>query len=198
MEKVKVYYPDIVLVISMKYLDENTIAALREVAPKAVFVGRDDDCFPEKNLGRIAIAKKMDIVVATNAGRFLRTYKEARIPACAFIPNPCDPDIQHPYEVEEKWKSDIIFTGKEEHAEIDRNTERYDLLLKLSQVPNAKLYGHFAKSCRDWISTEIVNEWLDKLLMAVNINHTNETQEMKGRFYYCKAELSRKHRKTLI
>jgi len=59
--------------------------------------------------------------------------------------------------------------------------------------------GHFAKSCRDWISTETINEWLDKLLMAVNINHTNEVQEMKGRFYYyCKAELSRKHRKTLI
>ena len=59
--------------------------------------------------------------------------------------------------------------------------------------------GHFAKSCRDWISTETVNEWLDKLLIAVNINHTNEIQEMKGRFYYyCKAELSRKHRKTLI
>ncbi len=59
--------------------------------------------------------------------------------------------------------------------------------------------GHFAKSCRDWISTETVNEWLYKLLTAVNINHTNEIQEMKGRFYYyCKAELSRKHRKTLI
>jgi len=59
--------------------------------------------------------------------------------------------------------------------------------------------GHFAKSCRDWISTDTVNEWLDKLLTAVNINHTNEIQEMKGRFYYyCKAELSRKHRKTLI
>jgi len=59
--------------------------------------------------------------------------------------------------------------------------------------------GRFAKSCQDWISTEIVNEWLDKLLMAVNINHTKEMQEMKGRFsYYCKAELSRKHRKTLI
>ena len=59
--------------------------------------------------------------------------------------------------------------------------------------------GHFAKSCRDWISTETVNEWLDKLLIAVNINHTNKIQEMKGRFYYyCKAELSRKHRKTLI
>lgn len=170
-EEVKVYHPDIVLVISMKYLDENTIAALREVAPKAVFVGRDDDPFPEKNLGRIAIAKKMDIVVATNAGRFLRTYKEARIPVCAFIPNPCDPDIQHPYEVEEKWKSDIIFTGKEEHAELDRNTERYDLLLKLSQVPNAKLYGCFGNSMIDGIDCFYA---ISGAKIALSINIVND------------------------
>ena len=59
--------------------------------------------------------------------------------------------------------------------------------------------GYFVKSCREWISTEIINEWLDKLLIAVNIRHADEIQKMKGRFfYYCKAELSRKHRKTLI
>ena len=121
-EQVKSYHPDIVLVISMKYLDENTIASMRGVAPGAVFVGRDVDPFPEENLRRIAIGKKMDIVIATNAGRFLRTYKKAGIPVCAFIPNPCDPDIQHSYEVEEKWKSDIVFIGKEEHTKLDRNT----------------------------------------------------------------------------
>lgn len=59
--------------------------------------------------------------------------------------------------------------------------------------------GHFAHSCRNLVSTETVNEWFDKLLMAVNINHTKEIQEMKERFYYyCKAKLSRKHRKKLI
>jgi len=59
--------------------------------------------------------------------------------------------------------------------------------------------GHFAKSCRNMVSTKTVNEWLDKLLMTVNIKRANDIQEMKGRFhYYCKADLSRKHRKTLI
>lgn len=143
LEQVKCYHPDIVLVISMKYLDENTVRAMREVAPKAVFVGRDVDPFPEKNPSRIAIARKMDIVVATNAGKWLGTYRDAGVPLCAFIPCPCDADIQRPYEVEDKWKSDIIFTGKVKHAGLDHDTERYDLLLKLSKMPNAKLYGCF-------------------------------------------------------
>ncbi len=59
--------------------------------------------------------------------------------------------------------------------------------------------GHFAKACRSWISTETVNEWLGELLRAVDINSTDEIQKMKRRFdYYFKAELSRKHRKTII
>jgi len=59
--------------------------------------------------------------------------------------------------------------------------------------------GHFAKACRNWISTETVNEWLDELLRIVDINDTDEIQKMKRRFdYYSKAELSRKHRKTII
>jgi tRNA A-37 threonylcarbamoyl transferase component Bud32 len=59
--------------------------------------------------------------------------------------------------------------------------------------------GYFVKSCRNWISTETINEWLDELLNAVNIGHTNNIKELKERFYYyCKAELSRKHRKILI
>lgn len=59
--------------------------------------------------------------------------------------------------------------------------------------------GHFAKACRNWISTETVNEWLGKLLRAVDINNTDEIQKMKRRFYYYfKAELSRKHRRKLI
>jgi len=57
----------------------------------------------------------------------------------------CDPDIQHRYNVEEKWKTDIIFTGKAEHRRLGtnagRNADRYMLLHKLSKMPNVKMYG---------------------------------------------------------
>jgi len=59
--------------------------------------------------------------------------------------------------------------------------------------------GHFAQACRNWISIETVNEWLDELLRAVGINSTDEIRKMKRCFsYYFKAELSRKHRKQIV
>lgn len=142
-KQIKQYHPDIIIVHCMKYLDSQTVTEIRQVAPNAVIVGRDEDPFPDRNPDRIAIAKQTSIVITTSAGRFLQVYKDAGVKCCAFIPNMCDPDIQHAYDVAEKWKSDIIFTGKAEHTRLDRNDERYNLINKLSKMPNAKLYGCF-------------------------------------------------------
>ncbi len=142
-KQIEQYYPDIVLVLSMKYLDEETIHAVRNAAPAAVLVGRDDDPFPERNTERLAIAREIGIVINTSCGRFLRAYKDAGVKCAAFIPNLCDPDIQYRYKVEEKWKADIIFTGKPEHTRLDRNNERYNLVHRLSKFPNSKIYGAF-------------------------------------------------------
>ncbi len=140
-EQVKRYHPDIVFILSMKYLDAKTVIAVRDAAPDAIFISRDEDPFPDKNPTRISIARETDIVTTTSSGRFLKTYKDAGVKCCAFIPNMCDPDIQHSYEVEEKWKADIIFTGKAEHTRLERNSERYHLAHNLSKMPNTKLYG---------------------------------------------------------
>jgi len=145
LKQLKYYYPDIVLALTMKYLDPETILAMRQQAPNAVFVGRDGDPFPENFPIRIATAKKMDIVIMPSAGRFLKVYKDAGVKCCAFIPFCCDPDIQHKYEVQDKWKVDIVFTGKAEHTKLNRNDERYNIVKKLSNMPNAKLYGCFSR-----------------------------------------------------
>jgi len=152
-EQVKQYHPDIVFVLSMKYLDAETVVAMRDAAGKAVFVGRDEDPFPEHNPARIRIAQQTDIVTTTNAGRFLKTYKDAGVARCGFIPNMCDPDIQHRYKVEEKWKTDIVFTGKAEHTRLQRSDERHDLVSKLLQMPNARLYGCFGRARAEGIET---------------------------------------------
>jgi len=144
-KQIKAYYPDIVVFLTMKYMTTETVFAARNAAPDATFIGRDEDPFPEKNPARLAIAKETDIVITTSGGRFLKTYKDAGVSRCAFIPNMCDPDIQHRYNVEEKWKTDIIFTGKAEHRRLGtnagRNADRYMLLHKLSKMPNVKMYG---------------------------------------------------------
>jgi hypothetical protein len=140
-EQIKSYYPDIVLVLSMKYIDDNTLIKMHETAKDALFVGRDEDPSPEKNPERLKIAKQTDMVMTTGAGRFLKVYKDAGVPKCAFMPNMCDLDIQYRYEADEKWKTDIIFTGKIEHTKLERNDERFILTQKLSKYPNTRLYG---------------------------------------------------------
>ncbi len=140
-EQIEQYHPDIIIVHCMKYLDAETIMRIREVSPKAVIVGRDEDPFPDRNSARVAIAKQTDFVINTSAGRFLQTYKDAGVSCCAFIPNICDPDIQYKYDVDENWKADIIFTGKVEHTRLDRNNERYDLVSRLSKMENSRVYG---------------------------------------------------------
>ncbi len=142
-EQIKRYHPDVVLLLSMKYLDAENVRLAHEAAPNALFASRDGDPFPEKNLNRIAVAKETDIVMTTSSGRFLRVYRDAGVPQCAFIPNMCDPDIQHRYNVEQKWNADAIFTGKAEHREHEHNNERYNLIRRLNQMPNARIYGAF-------------------------------------------------------
>jgi len=140
-KQIKGYHPDIILILSMKYLDENTLTQMRQAASDAIFLGRDEDPWPDRNPDRLKIAQKTDMVITTSAGRFLKVYKDIGIPRCAFIPNMCDPDIQYHYNVDDKWKNDIIFTGKPEHTKLDRNNERFVLTQKLNRYPNAKTYG---------------------------------------------------------
>jgi spore maturation protein CgeB len=143
--QIKSYHPDIVFILTMKDLSSDNITEMRRLAPKAIFVGRDTDWFPERNKERLAIARQMDIVTPAYAGEWLRVYKNIGVPLCAFIPFPCDPDIQHPYPAEERFKTDIIFTGSVLHiAHQDKFApDRYSIVKKLSQMPNARIYGAF-------------------------------------------------------
>ena len=142
-EQVRRYHPDVVFLLSMRYLDSETMSAVREVAPHAVFISRDDDPFPDRSPVRIQLALTTDILMATSSGRFLQVYKDAGVPCCAYLPNMCDPDIQYRYDVDQKWRADIVFTGKVEHTRLDRNDERYTLIERLSNKPNVKIYGAF-------------------------------------------------------
>lgn len=59
--------------------------------------------------------------------------------------------------------------------------------------------GHFARSCSNFISTKIVDEWLDKIFAAIGIKSASEIRKMRHHFnYYLESDLSRKHRKRLI
>ncbi len=142
-EQIKAYYPDVVFILSMKYLTPNTVKAIRHAAPSAIVVGRDEDPFPEKNAERLAIAAQCDMVVNTSAGPFLETYKKAGVPRCAFLPNVCDPDIQYRYTPGPAWQADIIFTGKAVHQRLGLAGDRHHLLETISKMPHCRVYGSF-------------------------------------------------------
>ncbi|MFC1633255.1 glycosyltransferase [Planctomycetota bacterium] len=144
--QIKSYYPDIVIFLTTKYMTPETIRFARDAAPPGtIFLGKDGDPFPETKPERIAVGKEMDIMIMPSGGRFLRTYKDAGVPCCAFIPFTCDPDLQYRYEVADRWKTDIVFLGSASHSNLQGDRDRYELSRRLAETSNAKVYACFGR-----------------------------------------------------
>lgn len=140
-EQIKHYRPDIVYVGFAKFLDAETIRAMRAVSPKSIFIGGDGDPWPKLQPGRIETAKELDILTATNDGEFLQDYRDGGVKHCIFMPNMCDPDTDHRYEVTDEWKTDILWTGKIEHSADKSDTFRKELVQRLAKQKNCTIYG---------------------------------------------------------
>jgi len=171
LNQLKSYYPDIVFFSALKNLDCEFIDAMRDAAPNAVFVGKDGDPFPEQKPQRIGIGKKMDIVTMPSAGTFLETYKNAGVPRCACIPFTCDPDIQYKFILNKKWISDIVWTGTAEHSKHTREDDRYDIVRKLADMPNAAVYGAFGRPKTEGLDSFYV---LGGAKIGLSINISND------------------------
>jgi glycosyltransferase involved in cell wall biosynthesis len=139
--QVKNYEPDIVYVYFAGALDAETIIHLREAAPNAVFIGSDVDPWPELYPEKIEIAKKLDILTATNDGEFLSDYRKAGVKRGVFMPNMCDPDVEYRYDVGSEWKTDILWTGAASHQAGSGQNLREELVTKLAQQSNCTVYG---------------------------------------------------------
>jgi len=141
-KQVKNYQPQIIYINFPRSLDFVTVESLRRAAPKAVFIGDDGDPWPKlQNDNRIETAKKLDILIATNDGQFLQDYRDAGVPLCVFMPNMIDPDMDHRYEVENKWYKDIIWSGKAKHHANTSETLREELVEKIAKLNNSAIYG---------------------------------------------------------
>ena len=84
-------------------------------------------------------------MTATNNGRFLQDYRDAGVPNCVFMPNLCDPDTDHRYEVPEKWKADILWTGKATHQGDTKETLREELVAELIKRENCAIYSCYGR-----------------------------------------------------
>jgi glycosyltransferase involved in cell wall biosynthesis len=144
-EQIRNYKPDIIYVNFARCLDAETIERAREAVPKAVFIGVDADPWPGLHPDKIKTAQKLDILTATNDGEFLGDYREAGVKLCVFMPNMCDPDIDHFYETSPEWKTNMLWTGTAKHSSGAAHTLREELVDKLAQRSDCTVYGCFGK-----------------------------------------------------
>jgi hypothetical protein len=96
---VRNYKPDIVYVSFPDFLNADTVKSIKDASPSSVLIGGDGDPWPQLQKGRIETAKELDILIATNDGQYLQDYRDAGVSLCVFMPNMCDPDIDHRYQV---------------------------------------------------------------------------------------------------
>jgi hypothetical protein len=141
-QQLKSYNPDIIQISFANYLDVNTIALIRQVAPEAFLYGFDGDPWPQFQKDRVAIGSKLDLMLATNNGKWLDEYRKAGVRG-AFMPNPCDPDYEYRYDVSDKWKTDILFTGKtrQTNKRYPTDPSRHQIISRLAEMKNSTCYG---------------------------------------------------------
>lgn len=135
------YQPDMVYISFGKHINAGTVEAVRRLCPGAVFVGGDGDPWPSLQKDRIETARSLDLLVATNNGRFLDDYRKAGVKNCFFLPNMCDPDIDYRYPVGPEWKSDIIWTGTAGHGSGSNDTCRREIIETIRHLGGTKMYG---------------------------------------------------------
>ena len=140
-KQLKAYAPDIVQISFANFINTETIALIRQAVPNAFLYAFDGDPWPQYQKNRIDIGSKLDLVIATNNGKWLDEYKNTGVPV-AFMPNPCDPDYEYRYDVSDKWKTDIMFTGKtKESRKYPTDPTRVELINKLATMDNCTFYG---------------------------------------------------------
>ncbi len=139
-QQLRLYKPDIVFVSLPKTVDAGAILLMREVAPKAFFIGIETDIRPEARPGRVEAASKLDLLFTAFGPNGQLALRQAGV-NCIFMPNACDPDVEHRYQVLEEWRSNIIFTGKLKHRHTATEQMRADIITRLARMDGSAVYG---------------------------------------------------------
>ncbi len=140
LNQIRIYRPDLIVVFGGKGFDANTIEKMRLAAPGVPIVGRDADAWPEGDPLRSEIARSCDMMVVTNAGKWMEYYKSLDVKRVAFFPCPCDPDLHRLYPADPVLGADVVFTGKATHKQ-GCDPDRETIVKRLMDMPNARVYG---------------------------------------------------------
>lgn len=137
------YQPDLVILLAYKSVDSTTIKDLREVLPDSYFAGWYPDQLDGFSDESLETNRHLDAFMATGAGIHLDniTKKSGGLPT-AFIPNPCDPDIEKPYSQAGLPVENLFFTGKYTHRNLSHDGNRGLLLKQLTKDYGLRIHGN--------------------------------------------------------
>jgi len=170
------YQPDIILIGAIKFIDAEIFYKLKECCAHAPVMSWYGDMFEGVDPKIEPIAKLCDWFMATSGGTTLRNYKNAGVPNCAFMPNPCDPDLHYQREVESRWHSELLFTGKLQHSQGGQDPLRWELIDYLVKHKNLTVWGSFSHP--DVRGLDYINA-ICGTKIAISINAFNDV-----RFYH--------------
>lgn len=141
LELTKHYIPDVIIVSLYKKFDTVSLEKLKENNPCAIFVFiYGDPWLSERRM--VKMMPYFDWFIATGGGELLKSHKKAGASKCAFLPNPCDPDLEKNYSPESRFKNDILFTGVSAHKDLpEQDPERMEIYRGLSKMKNASIYS---------------------------------------------------------
>lgn len=137
------YQPDLVLLLAYRVMNHETIARLRDTLPDALFTGWYPDTLDAMNEHSLRTNRLLDAFMATGAGTHLAEIarQSGNIPA-AFMPNPCDPDVEKPYPQSGRVADNIFFSGKVSHKSCPSDDLRESLLRILRNRYDLVIHGH--------------------------------------------------------
>lgn len=162
---------EMVLISGFKLVDERTVTRLREALPGAVFMCWYGDLRRGEDPRVSAIARHCDWFTATSAGETLSRYKAAGAKNAAFMPNPADPDVEHPYEAPEPFQSRVMFIGKLAHSLPGQDPMRDELLRQLHQQGILTAWGCFGRPTVDGLDAFYA---ISGAKIALSINAFND------------------------
>ncbi|MBN2210756.1 MAG: glycosyltransferase [Sedimentisphaerales bacterium] len=162
---------EIVLVSGFKLIDEQTVIRLREALPQATFMCWYGDLRRGADRRVLAIARHCDWFTATSSGGVLECYKAAGAKNAAFMPNPSDPDVEHPYDAPPEFHSQVTFIGKISHSLPDQDPMRDELLRRLYEQGILTVWGCFGRPTVDGLDAFYA---ISGAKIALSINAFND------------------------
>ncbi len=137
----KHYQPEVILIMAFKLLDAETIQRLKQAHPSTPVMCWYCDMYAGIDPKIAPLAKECHWFLATAGGDFLKAYKDLGIEHCAFLPNPCDGDIEYPREVPPSFHTKMLFTGKLMHGQGGQDAMRSKLIQELVDKKGMTVWG---------------------------------------------------------